>query len=76
MRALESGAADAPRQALLAKTVVAEHAESALRRICKVVGGSSFSRHSPYGYWFQDVRALGFLRPPWGLAFETLFEPS
>lgn len=76
VRALESGAADAPRQALLAKTVVAEHAESALRRICKVVGGSSFSRHSPYGYWFQDVRALGFLRPPWGLAFETLFEAS
>jgi alkylation response protein AidB-like acyl-CoA dehydrogenase len=56
------------------KTAVAELAESVLRRICRVMGGGTFGRHSPYGFWFEDVRALGFLRPPWGLAFDALYE--
>ena len=42
-------------------------------RLCRVIGGGTFSRHSPFGNWFEDVRALGFLRPPWGLAFDALF---
>jgi hypothetical protein len=48
-----------------AKASVAELAESILTRLCRVIGGSTLSRHSPYGYWAQDVKALGFLRPPW-----------
>ena len=30
------------------------------------------ARHSPFGFWFEDVRALGYLRPPWNLAFDAL----
>ena len=74
LRALESGA---PRGATLrAKTAIAELAESCLLRISRVVGGGTFSQRSPFGAWFEDVRALGFLRPPWGLAYDGLFEAS
>jgi hypothetical protein len=59
---------------LRGKTAVAELAESVLQRICRVMGGGTFARQSPYGFWFQDVRALGFLRPPWALALDTLYE--
>lgn len=58
---------------LRGKTAVAELAESVLQRICRVMGGGTFARHNPYGFWFEDVRALGFLRPPWGLAFDSLY---
>ncbi|MFZ5816627.1 MAG: acyl-CoA dehydrogenase family protein [Bacillota bacterium] len=54
------------------KVAIAELAESLLQRICRVLGGGTFSRHAPFGYWMQDVRALGFLRPPWGLAYQGL----
>jgi hypothetical protein len=61
---------------LKGKTAIAELAESALGRLCRILGGGTFSRHGPLGFWFQDVRALGFLRPPWGFAFDRLFEDS
>jgi alkylation response protein AidB-like acyl-CoA dehydrogenase len=64
------------RNSLLAKEAVADLAESVLLRLSKVVGGSSYSRHMPYGFWLEDVRALGFLRPPWGWAFQRIFEDS
>lgn len=73
LRAMEEDRASALR-ARQAKTVVAELAESVLQRICRVIGGGAFSRHSPFGYWYEDVRALGFLRPPWALAYDNLFE--
>jgi hypothetical protein len=57
-----------------AKLAVAEIAESIMTRICRVVGGASFARTSPYGYWAQDVKALGFLRPPWPLAYDQLWD--
>ena len=57
-----------------AKTVITELAESVLRRVCRVIGGGTFSRSSPFGHWLEDVRALGFfLRPPWGLSYDQLF---
>jgi alkylation response protein AidB-like acyl-CoA dehydrogenase len=62
--------------AVLAKTNVARLAESLLTRLCRIAGGGAFARHSPLGFWFEDVRALGFLRPPWGLAFDGLFDLS
>ena len=55
------------------KMAVSELAESVLRRVCRVMGGGTFARRGPYGFWFEDVRALGFLRPPWGLAFDALY---
>ena len=58
------------------KTAVAELAESALTRICKVLGGGVYARHAPFGFWAQDVRALGYLRPPWGLAYDRLLDAS
>lgn len=71
LRAVESGAPALP-DVLRGKTAVAELAESCLTRVCRVLGGGTFSRTSPFGHWFEDVRALGFLRPPWGLAFDGL----
>jgi hypothetical protein len=50
--------------ALVGKTAIAELAESVLSRICKVIGGGAYSRHSPFGFWLEEVRALGFLQPP------------
>ena len=60
----------------LGKTAIATLAESVMLRICKVIGGGAYSRHTPYGFWLEDVRALGYLRPPWGLAYDTIFEGS
>ncbi|MBT6155764.1 MAG: hypothetical protein HOL01_13250 [Planctomycetaceae bacterium] len=65
---------DARLDVLKGKTAISELAESVMTRLCRIIGGGTFSRHSPFGYWFEDVRALGFLRPPWGLAFETLID--
>lgn len=61
---------------LRAKTTVAELAESTLSRLARVIGGGTFSRRSPFSAWYEDVRALGFLRPPWGLAYDGLFATS
>jgi alkylation response protein AidB-like acyl-CoA dehydrogenase len=77
LRAVESGdVAAALSGALRAKTAVAELAERSLRRMTTVLGGGTYSRRSPLASWFEDVRALGFLRPPWGLAFDSLFATS
>jgi alkylation response protein AidB-like acyl-CoA dehydrogenase len=77
LRAVESGdAAVAFAGGLRAKTAVAELAEQSLRRLTTVLGGGTYSRRSPMASWFEDVRALGFLRPPWGLGFDTLFATS
>ena len=73
LRAVESEVSPL-RSVLRGKLAVSELAESVLRRICKVMGGGTFARQGPYGFWFEDVRALGFLRPPWGLAFDALYE--
>jgi alkylation response protein AidB-like acyl-CoA dehydrogenase len=66
----------APGAVVRGKTAVAELAESALTRIGKVLGGGVYARHAPFGFWAQDVRALGFLRPPWGLAYDRLLDTS
>ena len=75
LRAVEADDRALP-SALRAKEAVAELAESSLRRLTRVLGGGTFSRRSPFASWFEDVRALGFLRPPWGLAYDTLFQTS
>jgi alkylation response protein AidB-like acyl-CoA dehydrogenase len=59
---------------LQGKTAIAELAETVLTRLCRVIGGGTFARYSPFGFWHQDVRALGFLRPPWSLAFDRLID--
>ncbi len=61
------------RDALLGKETVAELAESLLTRLCRILGGGTYSRQSPFGFWLEDVRALGFLRPPWALAYDNVF---
>ena len=77
LRATESGDPRAGAYAALrAKESVAELAEVSLARLSKVIGGGTFSRRSPFAVWTQDVRALGFLRPPWGLAYDNLFATS
>ena len=77
LRTLESGDRSAAlRAGIRGKTAVAEMAEQVLLRITRVIGGGTFSASSPFGSWFSDVRALGFLRPPWGLAFDGLIAAS
>ncbi len=77
VRAVETGPEGrTPLGVLQGKTAIAELAESAMSRVCKVIGGGTFHRRSPLGHWFEDVRALGFLRPPWGLAYDRLVEGS
>lgn len=58
--------------ALHAKLLIGELGEDLLLRLGRIVGGGSFSRGQPLGQWGQDIRALGFLRPPWGLAWQQL----
>lgn len=77
LRAVETGdAAVAFHGALRAKQAVADLGERSMVRITRVVGGGTFSRRSPFAHWYEDVRALGFLRPPWGLASDGLFVTS
>ena len=57
----------------MAKANIAILAESLMTRLCRIAGGGSYARHSPLGYWFEDVRAAGFLRPPWSVALEGLY---
>ena len=75
LRAFDQGA-QSRRTTLLAKESIARLAESVLSRLCKLAGGGAYTWYSPLGAWFEDVRALGYLRPPWALAFDQLFEMS
>ncbi len=72
LRAVENEPAPL-RTVVLGKTAAAGLAEDCLRRLTRILGGGTLSRHSPFGYWFEDVRALGFLRPPWGLSYDALY---
>lgn len=75
LRAVETS--DFPLPAVLrAKMGAAELAEACLTRVSKVIGGGAFSESSPFAMWAQDVRALGFLRPPWGYAYDSLYATS
>ena len=74
LRAIENKGSAAVLEALHAKTAIAELAESVTGRISRVIGGGSFHRSSPFGWAFEDVRALGFLRPPWVLAYESILD--
>jgi alkylation response protein AidB-like acyl-CoA dehydrogenase len=73
LQSVETGA-DTFQRVLMGKTAIADLAESTLGRICRAIGGGSYDRASPFGHWFEDVRALGFLRPPWGAAYATLVD--
>ncbi len=57
-----------------AKATIAALAERCLADLGRVLGGASYARDAPFGQWAEDVRALGYLRPPWGLAFEQLLK--
>jgi len=58
--------------AVKAKMGMAATAETILGTVCRAVGGGAFSASSPFASWYEDVRALGYLRPPWALAFDQL----
>lgn len=63
-------------ESAIAKANIAVLAESVLGRLCRVTGGGAYARYSPLGFWFEDVRAAGFLRPPWAVALDGLFAMS
>ena len=72
LAAIERKGSGAGLDALQAKIAISELAESVTQRICRVIGGGTFHRASHFGAAFEDVRALGFLRPPWVLAYDQL----
>ena len=72
LRAIEAGEDAAHITAVRCKITCAELIETALSRMSKVVGGASFSKAMPLAQWTQDVKALGFLRPPLPLAYDQL----
>ena len=76
LAAVEEQRSSAGREVRQGKLAIAELSESVLRRICRIAGGGTFARHSPFGFWYEDVRALGYLRPPWGLAYENLIQSA
>jgi alkylation response protein AidB-like acyl-CoA dehydrogenase len=76
LREVEHPGPQTPFRVLQGKTSMAQLAESLTLRLCRIMGGSTYGRGSPYGTWFEDVRALGFLRPPWVLAFDNLWDMS
>ena len=55
------------------KLAIADLAETALNGLSHAVGGASLSQASPFGQWMQDVRALGYLRPPRALSYARIF---
>ena len=56
------------------KLAIADLSEKALGSLSHALGGSSLSKSSPFGQWMQDVRALGFLRPPRALSHARIFQ--
>jgi alkylation response protein AidB-like acyl-CoA dehydrogenase len=76
LRECECEGAGSAFRLLQGKTAMSQLAESLTLRLTRIMGGSTFGRGSPYGFWFEDVRALGFLRPPWVLAFDNLWAMS
>jgi hypothetical protein len=72
LRTIEAKGPGAALEALTAKTAIARLCENVTRNLCTVIGGGSFNRTSHFGAAFEDVRALGFLRPPWGLAYDQI----
>jgi hypothetical protein len=74
IQAFERGGGRA--EASLAKANMAELSASVLSRLCRIAGGGAFHRRNPLGFWLEDVRAAGYLRPPWTVAYEGLFNAS
>jgi alkylation response protein AidB-like acyl-CoA dehydrogenase len=74
LNAVEAKGTGGTTDAFHAKMAIANLSESVTGRICRVAGGGSYHRSSPYGAAFEDVRALGFLRPPWALAYDQLWD--
>jgi len=72
LRSIEAEEPDAHITATRCKVVCAELIEAGLARMAKVVGGASYSRSMPLAQWTEDVKALGFLRPPLPLAYDQL----
>jgi alkylation response protein AidB-like acyl-CoA dehydrogenase len=72
LRSIDRGKLDR-RTILMTKECVARLSESVLNRLTKLSGGTAFTWYSPLGAWLEDVRALGYLRPPWALAFDNLY---
>ncbi len=61
-------------EVLHGKLAIADLSEKALAHLSHAIGGSSLSKSSPFGQWMQDVRALGYLRPPRALSHARIFE--
>jgi alkylation response protein AidB-like acyl-CoA dehydrogenase len=56
------------------KLAIADLSEQALGNLSHALGGATLSRSSPFGQWMQDVRALGYLRPPRALSHARIFQ--
>jgi alkylation response protein AidB-like acyl-CoA dehydrogenase len=70
--AIGAGDPEAGDLALRGKHAAAEIVERLLARLAHAAGGSGYARNARLGDQFDDVRALGFLRPPWDIGWERL----
>ncbi len=61
-------------QVLQGKLAIADLSEKALACLSHALGAASLSRSNPFGQWMQDVRALGYLRPPRALSHARILE--
>ena len=57
--AMEAAQEDSRLRCVQAKTAIAELAESVLRRICRVIGGGTFSRSSPVRVLVRGCPSVG-----------------
>ena len=74
VREAEATGESAGEAAIRCKITVSELLESALTKMSIVVGGASFAKGMPLAQWNQDIRALGFLRPPLPFAHDLIFD--
>ena len=74
LQSVEAAGSGAVRATLHGKMAIAELADTVTSRMVRISGGSGYHRASPVGWAFEDVRALGFLRPPWVLAYDNLLQ--
>ena len=68
------GTDNASLDVLHGKLAVADLSEKALAGLSHTLGASSLSKSNPIGQWMQDIRALGYLRPPRALSHARILE--
>src|SRR5262249_1712381 len=76
LRGVEARGATAMLGTLRGQKAIATLAGSITTRLCRVIGGATLRPPTALRTRLADVGALGFLRPPWALAFDAISDRS